>query len=125
MYIFLTFVHLLGVCDTSSPLSVYVSLTSVLLPLLPLYFISCNNFSHLLAFQHHMINYKIISFCHLCLFESSKVTTALGAEEQTRGMAVPLPDFSRATNRWGMNHLSRCGHRVLCSAQPRSPTWEP
>lgn len=56
MCIFLTFVHLLNVRDTSPLLLVYITPTSVLLPLLPVHFVSCSDFSGLLAFQHHMIN---------------------------------------------------------------------
>lgn len=91
MCIFLTFIHLFNVCDTSPLLSVYVSPTSVLPPLLSLHFDSCNDFSGLVAFQHYMINYKIISFCYLCLFESSKIATTVKADKRTRWMAVPLP----------------------------------
>lgn len=110
MYIFLTFIHLFNTCDTPSPLSVYASPTSVLLPLLSLYFDSCNDFSGLLAFQHHMINYEIISFCYLWLFESSKIATAVKADKWPRWMAVPLP----GSDRRGMNHMVGCGHGGLC-----------
>lgn len=94
----------------SSPLLIYlisvtlhpfhqcVSPTSVLPPLLSPHFDSCNDFSGLLAFQHHMINYKIISFCYLCLFESSKIATTVKADKWPRWMAVPLPGSGQVTD---------------------------
>lgn len=128
MCIFLTFTHLFNICDTSSLLSVYVSPTSVLSPLLSLHFDSCNDFSGLLAFQHHMINYKIISFCYLCLFESSKIATAVEADKWSRWMAEPLPGSSRVTDGagttwWDVDMEASAEHSPGAQPQSHETLW--
>lgn len=128
MYIFITFIHLFNTCDTSSPLSVYVSPTSIFLPLPSLHFDSCNDFSGLLAFQHHMINSKIISFCYVCLFESSKIATAVKADKWPRWMAVPLPGSGRVTDgaratRWDVDMEVSAEHSPGAQSQCHKTIW--
>lgn len=97
-------------------------------PLFSLHFDSCNDFSGLLAFQHHMINYKIISFCYLCLFESSKIATTVKADKWPRWMAVPLPGSGWVTDRarttwWDVDMEVSAEHSPGAQSQSHKTIW--